>query len=136
MMCDIMFLRVFLSCYKRILLSHQIIVSSRTHATSHPHSSSTLHYHSLLLNPIHLLFQKSRKGHTRKCVDTPLSSPHSSRHTTQRRNRRNKSRCGRKEENTGDEKGLSASLWCVYSPPSYFSSLPPTPLLHHHTKPL
>ena len=46
-------------------------------------------------------------------------------------NKRNKSRCGRKEENTGDEKGLSTSLWCVYSPHLLFSSSPPTPLLHH-----
>ena len=33
MMCDIKLIRVFLSCYKRILLSHQIIVSSRTQTT-------------------------------------------------------------------------------------------------------
>ena len=33
MMYDIKLIRVFLSCYKRILLSHQIIVSSRTQTT-------------------------------------------------------------------------------------------------------
>ena len=26
----------------------------------------------------------------------------------------NKSRCGRKEENTGDEKGFSTFLWCAF----------------------
>ena len=43
MMWDIKLIRVFLSFYKRILLSHQIIVSSRTHATSHPRSSHHPH---------------------------------------------------------------------------------------------
>ena len=27
---------------------------------------------------------------------------------------KNKSRCGRKEENTGDEKGFSTFLWCSF----------------------
>ena len=42
-------------------------------------------------------------------------------------NKRNKSRCGRKEENTGDEKGFSTFL-CSFTT---FSSSPPTPLLIH-----
>ena len=67
MMWDIMLLRVFLNCYKRILLSHQIIVSSRTHATSHPHSSSTLHYHSpSLLLPHPSTFPKKQKRRPEK----------------------------------------------------------------------
>ena len=114
MMWDIMLLRVFLNCYKRILLSHQIIVSSRTHATSHPHSSSTLHYHSpSLLLPPSIYFSKKAE----KAVGTPPQN---------RRNRRNKSRCGRKEENTGDEKGFSTFLWCD----NYFCG--PLPLFLHH----
>ena len=67
MMYDIKLIRVFLSCYKRILLSHQIIVSSRTHATSHPHSSSTLHYHSpSLLLPHPSTFPKKQKRRPEK----------------------------------------------------------------------
>ena len=44
MMYDIKLIRVFLSCYKRILLSHQIIVSSRTQFFS----STLLFFHTSL----------------------------------------------------------------------------------------
>ena len=51
MMWDIKLIRVFLSCYKRILLSHQIIVSSRPHFFS-----STLFFPTNISSP-----QKRRK---------------------------------------------------------------------------
>ena len=76
---NIKLIQVFLSCYKRILLSHQIIVSSRTHATSH------LLFSSLPTSLLHTLPAIPHKEVYKNRIKVGVEG---------------------EEENTGDEKGF------------------------------
>ena len=65
MMCDIKLIRVFLSCYKRILLSHQIIPFSST-LFIHTSLPLSLSYFSLSLSPHPSTFPKKQKRRPEK----------------------------------------------------------------------
>ena len=111
MMYDIKLIRVFLSCYKRILLSHQIIVSSRTQTT-------LLFFHTP--SPPSIYFSKKAE----KAVGTPHRKIFSTRKEkwvwAQQVHYKRTRRKGRKEENTGDEKELSTFLWSFTTSSLFF----------------